>query len=160
GARKARRACDALLPRFPEPASGGYGWSVKLARTAVLAVTVAAARSARAEEPGEPHRLVWGESRPRGTPAGAFDAGTFLPGAAAIELGTSDPTPARWLGRDPFDLALRGALLPDAPGARSRVELASDVLVAIALAYPVTIDGALVPGIDRNADLAEQLLVM
>lgn len=134
----------------------------RIASTIALALgTVAACASRGAEaQAKDEHRLHWDESRPRVATGEYVLTGLAISTGAVIEFATDQPIQPSWVGPILFDEAIRDAVAMPRLKDRRGVQIASDVLLAISAAYPVLIDGMLVPAIDQNVDMFQQLTAM
>ncbi|MFO0616339.1 MAG: phosphatase PAP2 family protein [Polyangiaceae bacterium] len=106
------------------------------------------------------HRLHWDESHPRVVWGEYTLTALSITGAGIIEFGTEQPIEPRWIGPILFDEIARDAVAMPRLKDRRGIQIASDVLLAVSAAYPVLIDGVLVPAIDENLDMLQQLTAM
>ena len=91
----------------------------------------------------------------------ALMIGTSLGVAATFEYLLASPTEPNWSGPILFDESVRHALVAQSPRGRLRAANWSDALLVGTVAYPLIIDGLLVPlAVHRDPDLAWRMSVI
>lgn len=133
---------------------------MRFACSTILAVAAALPCQWAAAQEKDEHRLEWDERRPRVAAGEYVLTGLAITGGAIMEFGTDQPLQPRWIGPILFDEAVRDAVAMPRLKDRTTIMTVSDVLLAISAAYPVFIDGMLVPAIDENLDMFQQLTAM
>jgi hypothetical protein len=134
--------------------------SRRLAFGLTILFVVLLPRLAIAEPEKDEHRLQWDESKPRIFPGEYVFTALAIAGGAVVEFGTSQPLKPKWVGPILFDEAVRDAVVMPRLGDRKRLMIASDVLLATSIVWPILIDASLLPAIDHNLDIYQQLQVM
>ncbi len=135
---------------------------------AALILALAAPRPALAEERPTPageattraHRLRWEPHWPRhrvwqyGLTAAAFGLLTY------VHFGTYSTGKPRWTGPILFDAGVRDAVRLRTPAARQHANIASDVTWGIAWGFPLADSLIVALAVDRNVDLAWQMMAI
>lgn len=131
----------------------------KPASIAAVVACLLASGSAQAQAKDE-HRLHWDESNPRVVWGEYVLTGLGVTAGGILEFTTEQPLQPNWIGPILFDEAVRDAVAMPRLKDRKAIMTASDVLLAISAIYPVIIDGMIVPAIDQNLDMFNQLTAM
>lgn len=131
----------------------------RLASIAVVATCALSAGTAEAQRKDE-HRLQWDEANPRVVWGEYVLTGLAVTAGGIMEFTTDQPIEPRWIGPILFDEIVRDSGAMPRLKDRIAIQTASDVLLVFSAAYPVLIDGMLVPAIDSNVDIFSQLTAM